>query len=50
MPISPRLIFAAVTAALLASASPANATPHAMSCTAKPVTARGLSGPNTKAH
>lgn len=46
MPISPRLISAAVTAALLASASPASAAPHAMSCTAKPVTARGLSGPN----
>lgn len=46
MTISPRLISAVVSAALLASASPAAAAPHAMSCTAKPVTARGLSGPN----
>lgn len=46
MTISSRLISGAVTAALLASASPASAAVHAMSCTATPVTARGLSGPN----
>jgi hypothetical protein len=38
MSISPRLISVGVSAALLASAAPASAAPHSMSCTAAPAT------------